>query len=578
MGPVLRTRPVPALAAPGDPALELDVDDVRPPRGTRERSRLGARRRHGPVGRIRKGAAWTLGVGDPGLLLRRPAPRTLPGARTHPRPGRERSDLDPRRALRDRRHGRRAGRDGARDDRRWGRARGVHRNVTSRSVFLAGVAAAVAIAFADSSIVVLALPELYGRFDTTIEGVAWVLASCGLALAVAAVALVLVVHRVRAGVLLAIGSVVFLAASIACAVSNSIAFLIAARSVQGLGGALLLAGSLPVLAPLAGSTARGVAVWTTAGTPGAALGPALGGVLTQAFDWRAIFVFQAPLAGLAPLGAVGSHVPAMLEEGWTSRLGHAIPANLGLAMLSGALVGALFLGVVLVIDVFGLTPIQGAAVVSAIPVATVLARPIAASLPVALAVGSGAVLLAGGLIGLAFLPSSALGYTVASFALCGFGLGLSVPGLTHSVLGRGGGIGREGTLTVGVRHLGLVLALAIVAPLLSSELLRAEDVAQLNGTAVVIDGLIPATTKVPLALDIRDAIDRARKGEIPDLGAVFEEHGAGTDPAVRAVQDDLMAVVEAAVTRSFRSSFLVCALLALLALVPMLAFRRRLVS
>jgi MFS family permease len=450
--------------------------------------------------------------------------------------------------------------------------------VTARTVFAAGVATAVAIAFADSSIVVLALPELYGRFDTSIEGVAWVITSYNLVLAVVALVLVLVVHRVRAGVLLAAGAVVFLGASIACALSNSIGSLIAARSVQGLGGALLLAGSLPVLGALAGSTARGVAVWTTAGTLGAALGPALGGVLTQVFDWRAIFVFQAPLASVALVGAVGSHVPAMLEEGWTARLGRTIPANAALALVSGALVGALFLGVILVIEVFGLTPLQGAAAVSAIPVATVLARPIASSLPVPLAVGSGAGLLAGGLIALAFLPSSALGYAVASFALCGFGLGLSIPGLTHAVLGTGTGVGREGTLTVGVRHVGLVLALAIVAPLLKTDLFATEEVARLNGTAVLIDGRIPATTKVPLALDIRDRIDAAPRGEIPDLAAAFEEHGSGDDPAVRAVQDDLRVAVEAAVTRAFRSSFLVCALLALLALAPVLAFRRRLAA
>ena len=450
--------------------------------------------------------------------------------------------------------------------------------MTARTVFGVGVAAGVAIAFADSSIVVLALPELYGRFDTSIEGVAWVITSYNLVLALVALVLVLVVHRVRAGVLLATGAVVFLGASIACALSNSIGSLIAARSVQGLGGALLLAGSLPVLGALAGSTARGIAVWTTAGTLGAALGPALGGALTQVFDWRAIFVFQAPLAGLALLGPVGSRVPAMLEEGWTARLGRTIPANAALALVSGALVGALFLGVILVVEVFGLTPLQGAAAVSAIPIATVLAGPIASSLPVPLAVGSGAGLLAGGLIALAFLPSSALGYAVASFALCGFGLGLSIPGLTHAVLGTGTGVGREGTLTVGVRHLGLVLALAIVAPLLTTDLFAAEDVARLNGTAVVIDGRIPATTKVPLALDIRDRIDAAPRGEIPDLAAAFEEHGSGDDTAIRAVQDDLMAAVEAAVTRAFRSSFLFCALLAIIALVPVLVFRARLAA
>lgn len=447
-----------------------------------------------------------------------------------------------------------------------------------RSLLIAAVAVAVAVAFADSSIVVLALPELYARFDTTIEGVAWVITSYNLVLAVFALALVLVVHRARANVLLAAGTIVFLGASIACALADSIGFLVAARSIQGLGGALLLAGSLPVLAALAGSTARGVAIWTLAGTFGSAIGPALGGVLTQVFDWRAIFVFQAPVAGAALLATFGAHVAAILEEGWRPPLWRTVPGNVALALLSGALVGTLFLGVLLVIDVFGTTPIQGAAVVSAIPAATLLARPLATHLPLLPAIASGALLLAAGLVGLALLPSSALPYTLASFVLCGFGLGLSVPGLTRSVLAGEGGVGRKATLTVGVRHLGLVLALAIGAPLLAGDLLAGAGVAQLNATAVIIDGAIPATTKVPLALDIRDELDRAPKGEIPDFSAAFEEAGSATDAAVRAVHDDLVATIEEAVTRSFRSSFLFCALLAALALVPVLAFRERLVA
>jgi hypothetical protein len=331
-----------------------------------------------------------------------------------------------------------------------------------------------------------------------------------------------------------------------------------------------------VLGALTGSTARGVAIWTLAGTFGAAVGPALGGVLTQLFDWRAIFVFQAPVAGAALVATFGSHVAAILREGWRPKLWRTVPGNVALAMLSGALVGALFLGVLLVIDVFGFTPIQGAAIVSAIPAATLLARPLAAQLPVALAIASGALLLAAGLVGLAFLPSSDIGYTLASFALCGFGLGLSVPGLTHSVLGGEGPIEPKATLTVGVRHLGLVLALAIGAPLLAGDLLAGADVAKLNATAVIIDGEIPATTKVPLALDIRDELDRAPKGEIPDFAASFAK--AGTDEAVQQVHEDLVETIERAVTRSFRPSFLFCALLAALALVPIVVFRRRWVA
>jgi Major Facilitator Superfamily len=129
---------------------------------------------------------------------------------------------------------------------------------------------AVAIAFADSSVVVLALPELYTRFDTSIEGVSWVITAYNAAVAVGALALVLFVHRLRAAVVLASGLLLFTAASIGCAAAGSLSFLIAARCVQGVGAALLLAGALPVLVVLTGSVVRGATVWTLAGTRSAA--------------------------------------------------------------------------------------------------------------------------------------------------------------------------------------------------------------------------------------------------------------------------------------------------------------------
>lgn len=445
---------------------------------------------------------------------------------------------------------------------------------STRPVLTVAVAVSVAVAFADSSIVVLALPELYARFDATIEGIAWVITSYNLVLALGALTLVLVVHRARAHVLLAAGSVVFLAASVACALADSLTGLVLARSVQGVGGALLLAGSVPVLGAVAGSTARGVAIWTTAGTIGAAVGPALGGLLTQVFDWRAIFLAQAPVAGAALLATVGWHLHAILEERLPP-LRRTMPANVALALVSGSLVGALFLAVLLVIDVFGYSPIEGAAIVSTLPVGALLARPLAAPLPRALAVGAGVALLAAGLVGLALLPSSDLVYVVASLALCGFGLGLAVPGLTHAALGRDEGVAGKATLAVGMRHVGLVVALAIVAPILAGDLTQAAEVAKLNGTAVIVEGRIPATTKVPLALDIRDALDGAPEGEIPDLSTPFDEHGAGTDASVRTLRDDLVTAIEIAVTRGFRPSFLFCALLAALALIPLAALRRR---
>ena len=221
--------------------------------------------------------------------------------------------------------------------------------VNRRSLLVAAVAVAVAVAFADSSIVVLALPELYARFLTTIQGVAWVddvvqprvgrSAPSGSSL---------VVHRARANVLLATGADRVPRGLDHVRARGLDRVPTASRSIQGLGGALLLAGSLPVLGALAGSTARGVVVWTLAGTFGAAVGPALGGVLTQVFDWRAIFVFQAPVAGAALLATFGAHVAAYSRRAGGRRCGEPSPATSRSPLLSGALVGTLFLGVLLV--------------------------------------------------------------------------------------------------------------------------------------------------------------------------------------------------------------------------------------
>src|SRR5213078_616311 len=167
------------------------------------------------------------------------------------------------------------------------------------------VAATVAVAFADSSIVVLALPQLYTRFETSITGVAWVVTSYNAAVAVTALVLVFFVHRFRARLVFGGGSLLFLAATIGCASSQSLGFLIAARCVQGAGAGLLLAGALSFIS---------AGTWTLAGTFGAALGPALGGVLTQLFDWRAIFVAQAPVAAAGLVAAVRSKdKPAVAE-------------------------------------------------------------------------------------------------------------------------------------------------------------------------------------------------------------------------------------------------------------------------
>ncbi len=442
-------------------------------------------------------------------------------------------------------------------------------------VLTMALAAGVAVAFADSSIVVLALPDLYGEFDTTLVGVSWVITSYNLVVAVAALCLVPFARRLRPRPTGIVGIGLFAAGSAGCAAAWSLDVLIGFRCLQGLGGALLLAASLRGLAAFAGTPARGAAVWTLAGTIGAAAGPALGGVLTQLFDWRAIFVVQVPLALVAIAAMADDRVRSLPPEPRdTAARPHALAADTGLGLVFGALVGALFLSVLLVITVWSLDPVAGALVVSALPAAALAVRPLERRLDGRTAALGGAALLAGGLVSLALLPRISNLLVALALAFCGAGLGLAVPALTAVALDPEGRATRSGLITVGARHAGLVLALALVAPLLSETLGSSDDKALLAGAQVVLEGNADLRQKVPIALDLRDALDEAKKGEIPDLAKPFDDRGAASDSGLREMRDDLITTLESVVTRGFRSSFALSALLALLALAPASRLRR----
>jgi MFS family permease len=431
----------------------------------------------------------------------------------------------------------------------------------------------VAVAFADSSIVVLALPELFVELHTTIPRISWVVTAYNLAVVVGAFGLLPFVRRVRPAWLALFGLVVFLASSVVCALSDSLEALVAGRVAQGIGAALLLASSLPLLVELSGDRRRAVALWVGAGTLGTAVGPALGGVLTEAFDWRAIFAVQAPLAAAAIVAALhpaARRLPPPTEQG-RAPLGSA----LALVFTYAALVGALFLAVLLIVTVWDYGPLAGAGIVSALPVAALCARPLSARLSGLADIVGGSALLAAGLAALALLPASDPAFAVPALALSGVGLGLALPPLTRASLARQGDLTRSGTTSVGVRHVGLVVGLIAVAPLLASELTDAEETATLNATAVILDAELPLTTKVPITLDLYREFQRAPQGEIPNLSRPFDENDAEGDPDVAAARDDLLESVQAVLARAFRSSFVLSALFAVLAGLAGFVFGRR---
>src|SRR4029079_17082435 len=113
-------------------------------------------------------------------------------------------------------------------------------------------------------------------------------------------------------------------------------------------------------------------------------------------------------------------------------------------------------------------------------------------------------------------------------------------------------------------------ALALVAPLLTGSLDRAGQRALLGGTEEILDANVPIRKKVPIALSLRDALENAQKGEVPDLSKPFDDAGARDHDNVRKARDDLITTLESALTRGFRPAFGLAALFALLSIGPAL--------
>ena len=443
-----------------------------------------------------------------------------------------------------------------------------------RELRVALLAAAAALAFADSSIVVLGLPEILARFDAPIGDVAWVVTAYNLAVAGIALALADSVRRIGPGRLCAIGLVTFLIGSIGCAVAGSLGLLIGLRVVQGAGAAFVLAAALPALAAATGSYTRGVTTWALASTVGVAVGPAAGGVLTELFDWRAIFAAQAPVALLALLAVRGLPPlpPAPVVAAPTRALDR-VRANVGLALVSAGLVGVLFLAVVLLVDAWRRSPLAAALVVSALPLAALVAPRVFRGLRETAAPAAGAVLLAAGLAALALVPGTSLGWMIPALILCGLGFGIAVPALTGRALLHPRNIAVAGAGSIAARHIGLVVGLLVVTPLLAHDVTAGQQRATLLGVSLVLDSPLPVTTKVPLSLDLHRTLRAAPAGRIPDFSGPFQtrQQRDGASPALADLQQAFTAATTAPIARGFRRSFLAAALLALLAGLPALA-------
>ncbi len=445
---------------------------------------------------------------------------------------------------------------------------------------LAALAVAVGLVLADSSIVVLALPQIYRELDTSVAGVTWVLISFNLVMALAAVPAAHLARRIGPGRAAAIGLAVFAGAGLACGLSAELNTLIAARCVQAIGGALAVTAVLELLPAAVGSERRAVAVWATAGATGAALGPAIGGLLTELVSWQSIFLLQAPIAIAAgiPVLAVARHEASTAVVSAELR-GTGRPhllANVALAMVSAAIAAALFLLVLLLIEGWRLSPIGAAIVVSVIPLAALLGARVGPAFGSERArAAAGAILVAGGLAGLALLPKATVALTLPPQLLVGVGLALVLSALTETALMGRAPQAIHGGWTISARHAGVAIGLIVLTPVFTADIAQQRKDAIDAGTAVVLDARVNPLLKLQLAQKIEDRLEGER-GKVPTIGPAFEP--LPSDPGDRAdvirLREELQDQLDRAATHAFSPSFGLGALLGLLALIPIGLARR----
>lgn len=202
-----------------------------------------------------------------------------------------------------------------------------------RGVLLASIVGS-GMAFLDSTVVNVALPALGRALGTDLAGLQWTLDAYLLTLCAFLLIGGSLGDRLGRKPMFEVGVVGFAAASVLCALAPSVLTLSLARALQGLAAALLIPVSLALVQAEIDEPDRGTAlgIWTGLSGVTSAIGPLVGGWLVEIVGWRAIFLLNLPLAGLA-LWAARRYLPGSTPVGENRPLD-----------LRGAAAGALAVG------------------------------------------------------------------------------------------------------------------------------------------------------------------------------------------------------------------------------------------
>jgi EmrB/QacA subfamily drug resistance transporter len=175
---------------------------------------------------------------------------------------------------------------------------------TSRSPVLTLLAAYLGLfaGLIDTNAVNLALPAIRTDLGGGVSGVQWTTDAYNVAFAAVLLTAGSLGDRIGRRQMLRIGLLAFAGTSVACALAPSLGVLLAARAAQGVAAAVMLPQGLAIASaafPGAKERARATAAWAAAAASSAALGPVIGGVLTDTARWRFIFWLNGPLCLLA---------------------------------------------------------------------------------------------------------------------------------------------------------------------------------------------------------------------------------------------------------------------------------------
>ncbi|HEX4997123.1 MAG TPA: MFS transporter [Terriglobia bacterium] len=175
---------------------------------------------------------------------------------------------------------------------------------------LAGTVGASALAMLDATAVNVALPSIGAELDARVAGLQWTVNAYTLSLASLILLAGALADRYGRRRMLQAGIAIFALASLACSMASTLELLIAARALQGIGGALLTPGSLAIIQVSYAEKDRGRAIGAWSGLSGiaAAIGPLAGGWLVEWSSWRTVFWINLPLAAVV-LWIAGRHIP-----------------------------------------------------------------------------------------------------------------------------------------------------------------------------------------------------------------------------------------------------------------------------